>query len=817
MGVNGLYLGLNPAVGYIASQVRAATPWGVDTQLIDPNPGETLAQVAERMGVEVDHLVNTNTIELRSQLGADVVSGLQRGTLEPNEIVLSGEEVLSYPDSSVVGTLLDDVFFTFGTEDSPAGALYSIAPSWFGYAMRGFGIWQSSGDPKAWAQLDSDGKVVLPDAFPTFLEVLSNPMERMQIVGEINTQLLHLESSEKLISRWKEQVGLLEKVTQDAVASGWSVVGEGENATLEGVGDAALAEAWNEQKLMLQEWNASIIKRAVDNAGGALIVRGMTGAVSPGTPSMLFNEQRQVEAYWEAVKMDEQAAGRGSENFRRRLPTTLESFESRQSLVKEFLDDPSGDSAKAWFHRNYPEIAVFTTPKTFWGPNGAPIPYESFEEYGELVRQGLRQPSPPGVTMQRALRAMIYADREVAVQGLVAAETATQEAANIVNNFGAYQDIKEEGNVRLAALDWWDSQMNGGEYLEWRQRNADDTLTLAEETAKRATELTDALGLLEEFAPAQDMDDKERRTYTAQLKAAASGSRALASEFLEQLNNSQYESPRDAEIAWYFETVVAGYYDGLSDLYEKIDATPDKEAQSAIFEEIRQYETREFASVRERNGVQFPNALEYSWNRKDDEGKQNRLMRWVALQPEWLGLQATSRIVEQSPSAAGYLPTKPHDFNVYKQYNNELIWLKEQAEAGTAGDGTRAMSESDRRKYKTGLDEWLRQSLASEGRLKELEFRDMYPIERMKITGLLPYQFEKYLPNVTYARSYLASIDKGPRSKEGTYLFDQIVLQVRADMQADPGLQTQLLEMTDVMWDIQTVDEALERLLFNGF
>lgn len=813
MAVNQLYLGMDPAKSFLANKVRNLVGLASDTKLADAEPGETLEELIARTGVDPGELIRTNSVYLRDLVGKDQYAQLLRGSLSPADVVLDGTEYFELPGSSFVDEMLDNVLFPFGAEDTVAGSLYDMLPSWTGFFMRGWGLWGSSGDPSNWTTLDNQGRVKLPEGELGLLEILNPPTNRMAIVGEINKQLLHLEASEGLITRWQKEVTKLEQLTQQAEEAGLRRITAGDLEEIENPLVAPeLAEAWQDQKQLITELNAKILKRAVDNAGGAMIFRGIAGLLSPGNPRLLFEEETQTELYWDAMGM---AAGdiRGSANWK--LPDTLEGFEARQALVKLFLEDESGDSAKEWFKSHYPEISVFTQGTTYWEPGGKPPEMDSIDTYFEMVEAGLRQPLPPNVLMQKLGRAAVSIERDVALSETFGKDPWTA-AAGIANDWTTYKEILDEARIKYEGLRWWDEVHDDGSYADWAGRNEDDTLTVVEELTRRYDQIADTIQYLEDFAPSQDMTDKQRRDYVNALKSTARGFRDFIGEWNEDLQSTFLDSPREVALNWYFDNVQAPYYEKLAELYDSLDTILDSEDRSRVYEDIRQFQTQEFTRrYYGEGGLEFPNALDFSWNKKSEAEQEERRLRWMGLKPEWLSLEGTTRLIQESPSLAPYLPSTPEQFEIYREYNNTVSMLADGKEPDPE-TGERMLTDTEYNKAKKELDKQFRAAMVAEGRLGELSYLEMYPIERLALANQLPPALIKYAGYASGIRQQLEQLDKGPTSQAGDAMFDRVYIELLDEMQRNPVIADEIMRFGSLMYDKHTIDSVFPALFYGG-
>ena len=813
MAVNTMYLGLDPIANYAVNKIRVLAGTVADTKLTDLQEGESLQDVADRANVDVGTLIRENGVALRDKLGMDGYARLLNGHTAPSEVTFSGQDYLSIPKSSFVDTMMDNIVFPFGTEDSLAGTLYDFGPSWFGFVMRGWGLWQASGDPENWGTLNADGTVSLPAGEMGHLEALYHPMSKMQIVSEVNKQILHLEASEGLLTRWKDANVELERLTQRVTAAQLELVSSGDLTTItDPARNPELAEQWKQQQQYVQELNATIIKRALDNAGGAILFRGIAGVMSPGNPSTQFKEEQQVGEYWDALSL---ASGqiRGAANYH--LPKTLEDYARRQTLVQEFIEDPSGDQAKAWLKEHYPGIAMFTNPKTFWAAGGKPPELTSMEDYVAQVNAGRREPIPPNVLMQKAIRADIGTEREIALRRQFGDDPWTA-AQNIVNDWPAYKTILEDASVGYAGMDFWDEVHDGSAYKRWKERNRADTLTLAEETTKRFRDIVDSVDLLEAFAPSPDMSNKERQDYTSQLRTVAHSFRDFIGAWSDEVAGTFMDSPREQALNWYFDTVQAPYYDGLATLYAKIDETDDPEERSRIYEEIRLYQTDEFTKTyTSENGVQFPNALEFSWSKKSDVQRQQTLVHWVGMKPEWLGLNATTRLVEQSPTLRQYLPSTAADFQIYREFNLRLADLSDLKEPDPK-TGIAQISLSDYSDRKKALEENLRAYLIDNGRSGEALYKELWPLERLQLAGMLPVSMQPYAEYATGVREQLQTLGKSARTKYGRAVILRVYTMIMQDMAANPQLRQDWSQLSDLMFGSNSIEAAFPALFYGG-
>ena len=217
----------------------------------------------------------------------------------------------------------------------------------------------------------------------------------------------------------------------------------------------------------------------------------------------------------------------------------------------------------------------------------------------------------------------------------------------------------------------------------------------------------------------------------------------------------------------------------------------------------------------EANGERFPVPPELvrSWNGKNDEDKINRKLRWVGQKPEWLTLQATQTLVADFPAAASYLPTLPGHMSIYGEYGRVRQEIIEFAKANPA-----EISEYERDQALGDLKDNLYAQLVAEGRNGEVIYAEAWPLQRLAYTGKLPPSLEPVLTRVNAVQQQLASIEKGPTSKEGRQLFLSLTEWMeQVYFPSTPGAAQALDGLGLVMFDESVRATVYAKLLYGDF
>lgn len=812
MAVNNFYFSLNPVAQYPLAEALNRIPGVVSESQVAGDGAKTLADLAAEGEVDPVELYRYNRFALADHMGQDDYNKLLRGDIAPEDVVLPEGISLAVPGSSLWEEWIIPTIYPFGKTDSVTASIYSMVPSTFQYAFRALGIWNMSGEDKFWTT-DENGEIKLDSGF---LEAFSTPMTKTQIASEIISQLQHLEASEGLLTQWAAEVDKLNRLMEEGVAAGLVFSGQEGNVTVTNPGeDPERARAFEEQSLRLLDLNSRIVKRATDNAGGSLLFRFLMGSLSPATPRMMYEEQVRIADYWNARDVAEGGADFEGGAMVGRLPRRggAKSVADFNTLLTKFLEDPSGDAAKAHLRQNHPEIWAFSFGKTFWGPGGPPPEVEGLEEWAKQIESGDRLSMPFDVFMQRVGRAGLAMEREVALIERYGNDP-VRAAIGILNDWEGYMEIVEESRTKYAGLDYFDEFANGGDYLAWKDRNRGLAPVFAEELNARFEALAEAAAEMEDVAPAQDMTIEERKEFTGILKNVARQYRDIVQAYRDDLDDRGWQSPRERTLSWYFDSVMAPYYEKLSELYEAVDNATDSEDRSRAFDAITEFQTESYLTrVFDAAGNEFPNPREWTWNKRTDEDKQQRRGKWIVGRPDWLDLQGTQELVAGNPALAEYLPTTYEELQDWKLYSQARDRIADMAEP-TGPLGEPELTYGERIKAQQNLEAQLRDRLISQGREGELLWLEMYPVERLAVAGELPDSMMEWVESATWIRNRLAVEEVGPTSTVGRQLFGQVYQALAEAMAQDEQLRQDFYRIGELYYDEFTYDTIFARLMY---
>ena len=810
MGVNQAYLGLNPLGTFAASKILTAIPAAVDYDQEETQAGETVAALAERWDTSPSAIYNLNRGAFIDLWGEDVAKDAFAGRLSPELLHIETPLSLKVPGTSLIVDMIDPFFFPFGREDTVAGTFWDFIPGYGQHILRGWGLWEGAS-----SGLEPDD--VIPNI--GFLSAGLPPETRAGLAGEILVQMMHLEAEEQLMTRVTDasnRVAAL--INQNSVFLGLEELGNGYDYEITENQDSPQAVEFSEALEEAQRLESELLTRAMNNAGASGVIKGIAGFFAPAIPRMLFHEQELVLAFHQAreltqgdIEMEQMvlpALRGGDEDLMRQVRVF-------NDMVGAWLSEPvRGSYARYYLQRNFPELLPFTMGKTYWGPNGESPGEQTMNDYSDDLHQQVRLPYPPLVFLQQYARSSNSFSKEVAIVQQYGNDPVVA-ASRVVQNYAVYRDLLEPFDSYISTMDWADDFFYQGAFLEWRERNREDNATFISELVREAEW---DIRTLEEWSVNADevlsMDADERSEFVGKMKAIVSALRTGINDWRDRFGEAPIESPRQAALAEYF-TSVGDYYDHLADLYVRIDEAVDSEDRSRLFDEIRNYQNTEGMAPVYVEGVRFPSVLEWWWNAKTADEQEAQLYRWVASKPEWLNLFAAQRLVERVPAAAQYLPTTPEQMRIYDTYNAIRSEYGDMFEPDAWTSLLSGYGQGEQNRMYGNLQDALSIMLSMEGRNAEVAFREMVPIQRLSVLGLLPQTLQAYVPKTNMILETLRAQELSPGSDMADDLFGFVWVEMMRDINWNPRIGEDLVTLGENMWDEDTYDMIFRRL-FQG-
>jgi len=813
MAVNQAYLGLNPLGTWVASNILNRIPFAVDYDRGDSVEGETVAELAARWNTTPSAVYAINRGAFEEAFGRETARLLFAGEVSPDTVIPNVMTGLKIPDSSLIEQIIDPFFFPFGREDTMAGLFFDILPGWTQYVLRGWGL---HGGSSQGIEPGDD----LPES--GFLSFMATPETRAGISGEILVQMQHLEAEEGLMTKTIEAWAVVGRL-MDEYESTIGIEVNGTTITVahpDQPGGRAFQLALDEA----QRLEGELLSRAMKNAGGALIMRGITGFVAPAIPRMLYHEQEVAAAYHQA----RQLAQADPENFDMEgymLPAlsgddeqARQDMQAFNNMLATWFQEPErGSFAKHYLSTRYPEILPFIMGKTYWGPNGEAPDTQTIDQYSDDLRAGIRKPYPPHVFLQRYARSANSFSREVAIVQRYGNDPVVA-ASRIVQNYQSYRDYVAPFGVFTDVMDYADDFFNQGAYLDHVERNREENATLITELERR---LNMDIETLEDWSLNADevlsMSTSERQEFVGKMRAIIVQVRQGIQSWRDAYLEEEITNPRQAALAAYFDDYVGAYYDGLGALFDRLDTVHDSEERSALYDEIRNYQNGEGMKPVTIEGVAFPSVLEWWWSAKTTEEQETQLYKWVGTKPEWLNVFAAQRLADRAPEAAQYLPTTIEQAEVYNAYNHlRNMWgdaIEPNWVTGELSEYTQTQANSVSSTLQDALSLWLIQN----GRGGEAVWRELLPIQRLSVLNMLPTSLRQYLPAINMVVESLSSMEKTPESTAGDQLFSLIYMQIMRDMQNNPQIGTDLVFLGERMFDEVDYDAIFPQLFQGAF
>ena len=814
MATQQISLGVSPIGQPILQKIVNNIPFAGDLEYRDTVTGDTVQKLASDMEMTVQQLLSSNRAVLKDALGSEVYNNLMQGIIVDAEV--PEKLVLKRPNSSLARTLVNETFFPFGQQHNVYGTVYQFVPSWAQYALKGLALHQASNTGEPWNV--KDGVMHWQNGVGgAFLETLLPPEQQAQMAGLVSEALFHLEATDVdengvgILSRW---AAAADKLGQFLEQSTIEIEYDNGEPVIKSVGheDEAKFQELNDD---VEALNDEIVARATDIAATSSLLRGLVGVLAPGNPTLLQRELEERAVYYNTRDAAERLREGGSVVLaEERLPkiSRPQDVNNFMELTARWIQDETGDASKRFLKDKYPALLPFLVGKTFWGPGGEPPEVKAYDEYVAEMRAGRRLPVPPDIQMQRVARQSLALEREAAITDAYPGDP-TMSALQIFKYPQEYQQINDTFKTALWGLDYYDDLHNENGYLRWRQRNRDDAPTLQSELHLRYQNIVESVDVLEAIAPELDMTSAELKEMSQQMGRVARALKDNISAWREETTNQNYSNPREQVVTQYYETVVTPFFDALEEKYNAIAEAKDSEDRSRAFEDLRLFTTDEYVLRPSINGVEFPNVLEWSWNKKDDEARNLEYYKLLRYDPSWLNLADASRLVEKAPALAPYLPHRQQDFTIYRQYNLEVQALQDMKEP--TPDNLFPMSDTEYNKRKSLLDDALVLGLQMAGREGEAEFVDKTPAQRLQIAGMLPEAMVPFVKQISSVKAWAEANEVATYGQDADVLYGAVYLNFLQSMESDPYLRSEFERLGEEMYDEFDYDVLFYKL-FTG-
>lgn len=773
-------VGFNPATNILVTALAGRIPGATGPRREVIQPGESVADAAERLDIDFEELVRYNRelfVDMEDFGSTDLYNALLSGQVDPEELVLPENSSVNLPGSSLWDSMAD-TFMPFGEISSPHEFATNFIPGAFRWVMAGLAL-QNQPSDGFWK--DSDLKGIFGGILP--------PVNQAQAASQLNEAFMYLEAHD-LVNGKGPFTRIQEKEQRLQV-----LLNEGN------------IEEANALKAELSLDTQAFLDRAQKVAAESLILRGLTGQMLPTTPGHVRLEAEKIREYWDTKDYADNLVG-GNGESRLKNFDSMEDYENYQEQLAAWLTDPTGDRARAVFSSNNPQLMAYLTPKTFYKN---PVPeVDGYEEYVRQIESGERESSPLHVTMWRARSTAIQSDyynKFISTFG----NDPMEAAAAALQNRQMYSELQDERDLAYQGLEMWDD-MHGGVYDTWRDENYQDVETWAQDQINdKLNKVRDNLQILFELEDNLDIEiDLEG---IANLNSSVRGAIAEISDAIDQYNalsdRTITRNPYEEAINRYFQEVYIPYSDEISQLYDKLPEVADSERVSLVFEQIKLLKN-DLAGTEvylEGSETPFPNPLEYSWAGKPDEEREVKMQQWLSRPVEWMDLDQADRILDRAPQLQGYLPSQPADFDVYREYTLRKIEVDEMFEVNE-------ITRSQRTKMMDYLETELHKSLIEQGRGNEIIFSQMTPYEKLELSGLLPKNLEYLGDQVRYYKQVLAQAEETPGTVQGRIIVEPILNEIETAFFSDPSIRETMQDLGINLFDDTNLDTFVLRLLF---
>jgi hypothetical protein len=731
--------------------VRRRTPWAGDNQRTDAVTGDTLGAIAASHDVTVRELVNMNADLLRKTGAFDrlELNEFMRGVTNLENVPIKADVSLRIPGSSVIGELLDQVFFPFDQVESGVGVINGYVPSWGNFFFRGWGLHNAIGEDEPWT-LGANGEIIFTnqgddvssDIANMFVNYALPPETRTYMAGEITVALQYLEATEGVLTSHFENVEEYNNLLEEYVNQGLQVVTTEDGPEFKYAEHPALREAAEQLEALYEEienHNAMIVQRATNIASFGGMVRGLAGFFGPGNPRLVWEDMEKRSLYYDsrdaisdAHIVGGQLAGVQLENISG--VTDLQSF---MTLANMWYDDTTGDKAKSFMKEKYPEVLPFLKGRYYWGPGGDPPDYKDYNTFVDQVRAGNQLPISPEVSIIQQLKQDNSITREVAIVEAYGNDP-LKAAAEILWDWSEYRD-NVEARYRMQAdfIDMLDEHMFDGKYQEWDNREKENWPLLTDHIYNMFSDLGKDIDLaLEALSVNYETGSLLDVTNVADdLEAAARGIYRVAEQYEEKFTGNQ--SPRERLVSQYFTNIYAPFLEKKAEFARRrVAAFASKDERNLIHTEERVWENSLMAEpvyLYGPDGTQVlaPNPLQYRAKASTPETQQQFITGNVMGNPRWNNLFDNQQLVSEFPQLSKYLPTAMVEMKPYDEYDIKRRDIEVAYDFGQ-------ITSSQRSDLLDQIEEELRAYLQVNGKSGEAQYMlDFTPAERFAEAGML--------------------------------------------------------------------------------
>ena len=652
------------------------------------------------------------------------------------------------PSTSLWETMVDRVFFPYGKLHGAGEVAYSVVPSSLAHVVRGGLLkvgWED--DDIAEFFIGSTSQVAIAG------EVLNQLQIEEFKHGTFSSIMQLIDAADKML----DEAGLRARTNED-----------GSRTVLNPEDNESVANAVQRMWSQIEDRTESAIIRANNNAAGSMLVRGITGWLSPSTPRMWDRQQEQIATYWSARDIAEQARETGRIDYSNVANVTgIQDMVRARDLIASFLDDPSGRDAKVWMRQNYPGMDMYLQGKTYWAGSGMPAYAKAFDEWIDQVESGDRDVFPEEVFLMRFWRSGIALDREVAIREAFGSEPLAAAYA-ILNDPEAYYSVTDDYGARIESLEFIDQHLFDGKYASWRAKDLGELSTL-EVLLEEQYMAQDSVRDIEAALDRSGLDPRQRRTMLGQLNAALAEEQRILDEIRElQGDPAAYRTKRDMLLDQYREEVTQPYYNQVREITDRLDGAYSRADEQLVWEDLRTLEDdayfKNYYITDEDSGMslEVPPPMVRTWNGKSQGERQQRLLYMVEGNPEWLSQFDISVLADTTPAAQVYLPLQPevrgvYDENTRRKHARIQEWTK-------IRDVTKSQLDAELREMDDEVDKWLKDN----GYGLQVEYKEATPFERLDMLRMLPRSLSAAVPVYRQVLAELDAIEKSELSNAGS-------------------------------------------------
>ncbi len=779
------HLGVNPLISYAAARYKDDIYAAIDGKTYE-TAGQSFATIEETTGIDAAEMLRANKLVIQDAIGKDEYAKLERGETEIDDYTLPSGLNLRIPRSSLVGGVVDELFFAFDSSPTLGGTFYHMQPSWSKYIWRGLGLWAGN-----------DGHP------PGFLEYFDGPTGDAQMRSAVVDALRRLEANEGAVSRLDEarnKLGSFVKEMENVLivdATTGDVRGiEGVDPDLVASASETFQDLWED----VNDRSEYLLGRAGDLAGGQLLTRGVFGLFMPSNPQTFATQSHLEDIYYTSQDF---VAGEAIPEIR-----NATDYETFATLMTAWWEDETGDAAKLILQELYPGMEMWWKGKYYWVDGTQPIESSEIEDHFAQVAAGLKEVKPPEVFLLDEARGGMSLLKEAEIRDRFG--VGAEGVQNILTNYGEFQALGEEIELGYAELEWFDDLFFDGAYADYMSRERRTAPRLVEElklaTIDKFRNLDDMSGLIADIV---DATPDEQMALSRQLSQARRETRDLIYDLMDSPEYEGAITDRERILTqWWAE--VDKHYDAADAIFGQLDdPTLTSEERGLVFEQWRMYQNDQYGKPIVIDGVEYPNEFERSWASKSDEEKRQKRLRDIGKRPEWLSLYQIDHLTEQYPEAAEYLPS---DTALYDQLTEFKDTTKAAVEAGE-------ISQYRANEANSKATELFNALMLEEGRVQELKWINATPLERLELIEDVPPYLEAVMP---YYHNLVGTLRANDISLKSTSADARKIKGAFYGIVADhlanvPGGAQQFLDLGLTMFgdDFDAPDEIAAVLFFN--